>query len=293
MPRITTAYGLGRIIGVLALSLALAACSAIKLGYNNLQDLSYWWLDSYVDFTDAQTPRLREDLARLHQWHRSTELPRYVELLQRVERLAPGDVTAAQACALIDEGRNRLMALAQQAEPVLLSTALTLSPAQLDYLSKELARKDEDWRKQWLQGTSAERMSRRMKALVERFEMGYGRLEEPQRQVLGQYLAQSVLEPRRMLAERERRQADLLQTLRLLQAPDLPLEEARRLWRGYVARVQASPDESWQRHADALRKENCALVAAVQASATPAQRQAAAERLRGYQRDLSELAAQR
>ncbi len=53
---------LGRIICLLGLAAALAACSAIKLGYNNIDDVAYWWLDSYVDFSDEQTPRVREDL---------------------------------------------------------------------------------------------------------------------------------------------------------------------------------------------------------------------------------------
>jgi hypothetical protein len=70
-----TLHRLARIIVLPALVAGLAACSAIKLGYNNLDEIAYWWLDSYVDFTDDQAPRAREDLARLHWWHRNEELP--------------------------------------------------------------------------------------------------------------------------------------------------------------------------------------------------------------------------
>src|SRR5882724_11445070 len=70
----TTASRLGRIIGLLALATALAGCSAIKLGYNNLDHLAYWWLDSYVDFSGEQGTQVRENLAQLHQWHRTEEL---------------------------------------------------------------------------------------------------------------------------------------------------------------------------------------------------------------------------
>ncbi len=38
---------LARIIGVLLVAAALGACSTIKLAYNNLPELSYWWLDAY------------------------------------------------------------------------------------------------------------------------------------------------------------------------------------------------------------------------------------------------------
>ena len=54
-----------RIIGALLLASALAACSSVRLAYNNLPTLSYWWLDGYVDFDGAQTPRVREDLGQL------------------------------------------------------------------------------------------------------------------------------------------------------------------------------------------------------------------------------------
>ena len=89
---------LARIIGVLVLAAALAACSAIKLAYNNLPEVSYWWLDGYLDFDDAQTPRVRDELAQLLAWHRQNELPKIVGLLQQAQALAPGDVTPAQAC---------------------------------------------------------------------------------------------------------------------------------------------------------------------------------------------------
>ena len=43
----------------------LQGCSAIKLGYQQLPTLSYWWLDNYLAFTDSQTPRIKE-IGRAH-----------------------------------------------------------------------------------------------------------------------------------------------------------------------------------------------------------------------------------
>jgi dihydrodipicolinate synthase/N-acetylneuraminate lyase len=82
-----------RIIGLLALggvcAGALTACSAVKLGYGAAPELAFWRLDAYLDFDDAQAAQVRDDLATLHQWHRSNELPRYAALLEQAERLAP------------------------------------------------------------------------------------------------------------------------------------------------------------------------------------------------------------
>ena len=287
-----TVHRPGRIIGVLAASLMLAACSLVTLGYNSLPLLTFGWLDGYIDFDDTQAPRVREDLARLHQWHRAHELPRYAALLQQMEQLAPGEPTAAQACAVYDSGRRHLLALAERAEPMIVSTALSLQPAQLAHLAQRFQRRDEEWRRDWVERSPGQRQDKRITQSTERLERLYGRLEPAQRQVLREQVARSVFDPQRVLAERQRRQADLLETLRRLQAPALPLQEARQLWRGFMARTQASPDANWQRHAQALTQEQCALFAAVHAAASPAQREAAAARLRSWRQDLAALAPQ-
>src|SRR5689334_8833467 len=93
---------LARIIGVLLLAGGLAACSTVRLVYNSLPELSYWWLDSYVDFDGTQTPRVRDELAQLLEWHRQNELPKLADLLRETRALAAGDVTAAQACGLAE-----------------------------------------------------------------------------------------------------------------------------------------------------------------------------------------------
>jgi len=87
----TNPLRLGGIIVALALSLGLAGCSALKLGYATMPELLYWWLDGYADFNDDQEPLVRGELARLHEWHRREELPRIADALGRLEQLAPGD----------------------------------------------------------------------------------------------------------------------------------------------------------------------------------------------------------
>src|SRR3954451_17700071 len=84
---------LARIIGLLTFAAALSGCSAIKLGYNNLDEIAYWWVDRYLDFNEEQSRRVREDLARLHRWHRQEELPEVAAILHRMEQLAPDDVS--------------------------------------------------------------------------------------------------------------------------------------------------------------------------------------------------------
>ncbi len=282
---------LARIIGLLVLATGLAACSAIKLGYNNLDSVAYWWLDSYLELTDEQTPRVRDDLARLHAWHRSQELPRLEALLREIEAIAPGEITAAQACSFVPQLRERLNAVGRNAEPAIVTVALTLAPDQLTHLERKYGKNNEEFRKDWLRLPPAELTEKRFKQLLERMEMVYGTLDDAQRSLLRRQLDRSIFDPRRVLAERQRRQQDALQTLRKLAGQPVGLGEARSLLRGYLERLQASPDASYRKYEQDVIAETCGIISAIHNGASPAQRDSAVRRMRAYQRDLRELSS--
>ena len=92
----------------IACLLLLQGCSAIKLGYQQLPTLSYWWLDSTVSFSGAQSSGAKEAIDQLHQWHRREELPAYAELLQRALPLTEGPVQAEQVCRVWADVQTRL-----------------------------------------------------------------------------------------------------------------------------------------------------------------------------------------
>ncbi|MDB5871888.1 MAG: hypothetical protein JWQ07_1330 [Ramlibacter sp.] len=284
---------LGRIIGLLALAAALAGCSAIKLGYNNLGEVAYWWLDGYVDFDDDQTARVREDLARLHQWHRTDELPQLGKLLQSMDQAAPGDIGAPQFCAFFGHLRERLDAIADRAEPALVTLATSLTSEQLLQVERKFQKSNAAFRKEWIRPPAAERTEKRFDQFLERSEMIYGKLDEPQRLALRGQLQQSAFDPVRTLAGRERRQRDMLQTLRKITAPSLPFGEARGWMHGLMDRLREPADAADRAYQNALIEEGCRSFAVLHNSTSSAQRAAAVRRLRAYQRDLRELAAQR
>ena len=60
---------------MLSLAVVLAGCSAVQLGYNTLPEISYWWLDGYLDFEDGQREQVRGGIAAIQAWHRAHELP--------------------------------------------------------------------------------------------------------------------------------------------------------------------------------------------------------------------------
>lgn len=278
----------------MALLLAgLAACSAVKLAYGSLDDVAYWWLDSYIDFTDEQKPRVRDDLRRLHAWHRAEELPKIAELLRRIEVAAPASIGAEQACSFVPLFRDRLGAVAARAELEGSTLARNLLPRQIAHLERKYASNDAPFRREWLEPATWQLQDKRLKQFVDRAETVYGTLTEAQRTLVEDHLSRSSFDAKRTLAERHRRQQDALATLRRVGGQRLSAGDTQRLLRGYFERALVSPDPSYRAYQDALIRENCTLVAALHESTTPAQRESAVRRLRGWQRDLAELAGQR
>lgn len=282
-------HRLAAIILVLAGTLALAACSTVKLGYSTLPTWAAWWLDGYVDFSDEQQPRLRDEIAALHSWHRQQELPRLVELLGRMEQLAGGEVEAQQACAIVGEVQARLKAVGRQAEPAAASLAAGLAPGQLQHIARKFRTNNERFRKEWVALSPEELLEKRSSQMLDRLESIYGRLDDAQRALLKQRMAATVWDPRRMLDRWQQRQQDLLRILARISQERLDAGAGAALLRGWIDRLERPADAASRAYQEALLQEGCATFAAVHRVTTPEQRLQAARRLRAWQRDLREM----
>jgi hypothetical protein len=281
--------GAARIIGLLCLAIALQACSMVKLAYNNVGDLSYWWLDSYLDFDDTQTPQVRQDIARLMQWHRRNELPRLALWLQQAEQLAGGQPTPEQTCPLALALRERLAAVLAEAEPAAAALAVRLTPVQIKHIERKYAANNAEYRREWLSLSGSEQRDKLYQRLLDLGESFYGRLEEVQKEALRQGIAASSFDPQLSYKERLRRQQDLLATLRQLQSERASEAVARSHLHGYFERSLNSPDLVYRSQESRLLRETCSGLALLQASASAEQRDAVRKRLRAYQKDLEEL----
>ena len=284
---------LARIIGVLLLVSALGACSAIKLAYNNLPEVSYWWLDGYFDFDSAQTPKVRDELTQLLAWHRQNELPKVIAVLQEAQGLAPGEVTPAQACGVVDQIRERLLAVTEHAEPASTELVLSLSETQLQQLERKYAKNNAEYRKDWLDRTPAQVHEKRYDQFLDRAEDFYGRLTAEQRDLLKQQVAQSVFNPQLADAERRKRQQEALAMLRGFSTAKPSPTEARAALHAYVQRIAEPPPGPWRDQQQALLLEGCRNTAVMHNGTSTSQREQAVRRLQAYQNDLRQLAAAR
>lgn len=284
-----------RIIGLAALlPLAglLTACSVVKLAYNQAPELAYLQLDGYFDFSDAQTSRVKDELVKVQRWHRNTQLPAYSDFLKKWQGLLPGELDEATVCSAAGEVRSSLLSISGRSESIVAELAPTLDRQQLNYLQRKFSKLNRDYQRDFIEGTPAERLEKRLDKAISRAEILYGTLEDRQLAVLRAQMAQSAFDANIALAEHRRRQQDALQTLTPLISGAATPAQAAPAVRAYFERSMNSPNPAYRAYQDRLTRDNCRTLALLHNSTTPAQRAKAVETLGNYARDFTILAAQ-
>ena len=296
-----------RIIGAAMLVVGLQGCGALRLAYNQSPLATYWYLDSYLDFNSTQRPLVKAALDDIHQWHRQTQLPLYIETLEKLQHQIPKDVTAAQACTLYVEVQDRLLVTFEGIAARLQSEGqregekggqgagmqvlASLDGTQLAYLQKKLAKANAKYRKDYVDGPAAKLREKRLDQAVTRAESLYGNLTNKQEALLDAGLETSGFDPEAAYAERLRRQHDLLQTLHNLRQASAAIMSTN--LGGVFARVAMSPDPSYRDYSQKTRMQACQTFADLHNSMSPEQRLTALRKLQNYELDLRALSVQR
>jgi hypothetical protein len=285
------------IIGLWLLALLLlGGCSAVRIGYNQAPTLAWWWLDGYMDFDAEQASKVKEALNQWFAWHRTTQLPDYANLLASAQVQVLQPVTPQQVCRWADDLRQRLSVAFAQGVPVAAEQLPTLRPEQLAHLERRYRKSNRDFEDDFLQQEADERLKAAVKRTVDRAEMLYGRLDERQRQLVAAGVAASPFDPAAWLAERQAVQNDTLQTLARLTAGGPARADRESNLAGLqalAARVQRAPPGPYRSYQQRLTEYNCVFVAQLHNSTSPAQRQTARSKLKGWEEDLRALAAQK
>ena len=275
------------------MSVILTGCSAVRLGYNNLPDIASWWLDSYIDFSDTQGPQAKAALQKLQTWHRKEELPAIAELLVQAQTLAPQNITPEQACKIWESAQVRIESFIQESSRLAAPVVSQLSAKQLKHLEKEWASRNEDWKKQWLQGTPDSRIKKRVDLAAERFNSFYGDLNLEQRQVLKQQFLQSTWSPETGYQLRLKRQQEQLITLQAMSSeitkPAMPLPQVEKTLQSLILQSVRPKDAGDLSKQLQLEQQACQNLAQLHNTMSPAQRLKAQRKLKDYETDVREL----
>jgi len=276
-----------------SMSVILTGCSATRLGYNKLPEIASWWLDSYIDFTDSQGPQAKVALQKLQTWHRKEELPAIAELLVQAQTLAPQNITPEQACKVWESAQVRIESLIQESSRLAAPVVSQLSAKQLKHLEKEWASRNEDWKKNWLQGTPDTRIKKRVDLAAERFNSFYGDLNLEQRQVLKQQFLQSTWTPEASYQLRLKRQQEQLIALQAMSSeitkPAMPLAQVEKTLQALILQSVRPKDAGDLSKQLQLEQQACQNLAQLHNTMSPTQRLKAQRKLKDYETDVREL----
>ncbi|MYN01177.1 hypothetical protein GTP41_03595 [Pseudoduganella sp. DS3] len=278
---------------VLAFAILLAACSSLRLVYNNADTLLYWWLDAYVDFDSTQKAEVKQDIGDFFRWHRKTQLHDYVQLLQRGQRQLNGEITQAELLAEYVDIRDRTEALLLRSAPEIAEMALSLKPEQLESMEKKFSKNNADFRKKVMKGDRDDQNKVRYKKSMEQFELWFGDFSNDQEAIIRKASDARPLNNELWLDERMRRQQKVLALARRIMV-EQPAKPVATQWVEEMIRSSFDHFSISERKAffENYTQSTVELVHTVLRIATPEQKAHAQKRMASWIRDLNTLAAQ-
>lgn len=267
---------------VLLLALALCVSGCAKLVYNRLDTLAAWFLEGLVSLDESQRADLRSFLGQTLEWHRESELTRYVSFLRDLSTAAaqPGSRDEYErAEQRIEQFGETLIA---RAAPEATRLLLSLSPAQISELQQGLEEKSRERSAKSQQAiTRGTWHEKRAKDLQRQLKRWTGAVTAEQKQLVVNTASQ--LEPLSgdWLESQERWRAALSRTLQERGSPAATEQRILQLLR--------EPDSEWTPEYEVKSERNrermLTLVQALDASLTSPQRE-------HLQDELLELAEQ-
>lgn len=269
---------------VVALALGVASCT--NFFYNRLDTLAAWYIQDLVSLDDDQRSNLRSWLEGTLQWHRKSELMRYVTFLRDLSGAAarPGDPTTYQTIeSQVETFGSRLV---EQAAPDAARLLMSLSPKQLTEFEANLAEKSQERNEKNLKALAdGEWHEKRAKDIEKQLKRWTGSVTKEQQQLIAQQSKSFDSTTADWLESQGRWRKAMFGALQeRFSAGQSPAAVEQR-----IVALLRKPESQWtsayQSKATQNRERSLAVLAALDASLTPAQRS-------HLQRELTALAQQ-
>jgi len=274
---------------LVALLAGLSGCSTTRLAYNQADHLVAWMVDDYFDLNSEQEQAFRVRFEHLHAWHRATQLPDYVALLDTVRQRLQAGAGASDADWFMDalKARYRVLVLQSYADAAHLLS--TLSDKQLQATRRHFENVNRKYAKSQAVGASADEQQRkRARRQVERIEHWTGPLDATQEARFRELSRGLPLTAEANYQERLQRQAEFLA---LLHERGNTATFAPRL-RDWLLEWDRTRSPQHQALYAQYARARAAMYAEVLASLSAEQRRHVDAVIQRYQQSFRELAAQ-
>ncbi|MFZ9059668.1 MAG: DUF6279 family lipoprotein [Steroidobacteraceae bacterium] len=268
-------------------TMLLSACGGVRFFYDRLDMLLPWYLGGYVELEPSQRSDLERRVDVLLAWHRSTEIRRYAAFFRELEAAAERPVEPGRFEAWRREAESYWQDLALKAVPEAGALLASLSDTQvrelMDGLREDQAELAEDIAKR----SPAERLERRRKSLEKQFKRWLGRLEPRQLAMIDEASLELETDSTGWLSSRSA-WTDAFERA-LEQRKDSRVFPAR--LRVLLVNGESTWPAAYRRSFEEDRTRVIGLMADIDRSLTPRQRQHLRQRLGRWAADLEAIAA--
>ncbi|MER0043323.1 DUF6279 family lipoprotein [Pseudomonas sp. MGal98] len=268
---------------LLSLGLLVSACSKAGLAYRNLDWVISWRVNQYLDLDSQQKtwfkPKLQEHLT----WHCSTELPRYVDWLQRTEQLVQApEPDARQMEAQMIEAEQAFNAIVQQTNPTTVALLADLRPEQVERLYARMEKDNREDRQKFLEPPLETQISERAERLEKRLKPWFGNLNETQKARIAQWASERRDQNRLWLENRARWQGEFRRVL-----DDRDAEDFAQRMNHVLENRRGGHDQQTTQAYEQSRQAIAALLSDLLAAADHRQRDQVNQRLTSIRADLA------
>lgn len=170
------------LLTALAFALALAACSRIDLAYRNLDRLVPWSLNDYLAMNREQKALLDDRLKQQLAWHCKTQLPGYLDWLDRVRSMVADDQVTDQALQQRTlEARQAIGRVAEAITPSATELLRGMNDAQVAQMRDAFRDDISERQKQYVDTPLPKQIARRAERMEKRLAPWFGELNASQR----------------------------------------------------------------------------------------------------------------
>ena len=283
--QIRQALGRKTILILLACAVMLSSCSRMNMAYRNLDLLIPWSLNDYLDMNRDQQTRFRAQLQEHISWHCRTQLPGYLELIERLQtQVRQGSLDEAALRAHYQIAQEAIQAIALEITPTTVQLLRDLDDRQVRELDEQFEKDRQKREKKYLEPPVDQQIRERAERMQERVEDWLGNVSAAQRQRIVEW-AQALGEQNRLwLENRAQWQRSLVDAVRNRHQADFDERIARLLQDREV--YWTAP---YRAAFPAIEQATIDLIVDLYAMADASQRRRIDERLQDMRRDLGSL----
>lgn len=274
-----------QIAALLIFTLALGACSRVGLAYRNLDVIIPWSLSDYVDMNGEQKDWFNERLKEHLSWHCTTQLPGYLDWLDRLQSMVESNqVTDAALQQRTAEAKQAIAETAREITPSAIELLQGLDDKQVAEMNDAFAKDLRKRQKEYVEPPVAQQIKERGERMEKRLGDWLGALSDKQKQRVAQWSAALGDQNTQWIANRAHWQQQFSAAVAQRQSPEFAqrietlLVNRERLWTADYRKAYANTEAQGR-----------ALAVDLMAESTPQQRERLLKKIEGVRKDFNDL----